>query len=158
MTLQADHDCDRRRAMFGVCTVCAAERIDADRAIPADAATLPHARRSDPRTSQASAAASAPTVGGKAARLLTEIARAGALTAREAGERAGMDAHGGPWKRVSDLHRLGLIESRGEKLDEATGRDVTVYGPTPAGLAWCEEAGTLAQQALPIDGDYDPGA
>lgn len=118
---------------------------------------VPAARRSDPSTSAKAAERARPTARSQAYALLgayglvSQMPQADGMTSDEAGAVArgrGTDVRQ-PWRRVSDLHAHGLIESipDGPELTAPpmtrpgdSGREQTVYRITQAGLDYLAAA------------------
>lgn len=102
-----------------------------------DEAPERNARRSDPETSHAGARSIAFRAGSQCHRLLEAYAAHPAgLSTEQAGEYSGLSAVRGCgyWKRVSDLHRDGLIEDTGETREASTGESQCVRRITLAGM------------------------
>ena len=91
-----------------------------------------HARTSDPATSHAAAAQLSDKATMAARLLVTYLERE--LTADEAMRAAGYAPADGTWRRVSDLDKLGLIESTGETRLGESGRHQLVRAITTAGV------------------------
>lgn len=95
------------------------------------AAQLPHARNSDPATSHT------PLDAHRVRSMMLDLLDAyatGPKTADEAARAAGFTADDGAWKRVSDLHALGLIRNTGQTRIGDHGREQQIRVITPAGL------------------------
>lgn len=96
------------------------------------------ARRTDPGTSQLAAQRVAPRTGSARAVALHELDLMGAVgaTGRELVGLTGID---GIWKRVSELHREGFIEPRGDtRTDPTTKEEGKVFVLTDAGREFCQ--------------------
>ena len=85
-------------------------------------------------TSQQAAVNLAPRVAGMRRKVLEAIAEHGNVTVLELVERTGIDR----WSvqpRVSELRRMGLVESTGERRANPSGQRAAVQRLTPAGRA-----------------------
>ena len=95
-----------------------------------------HARRLDPPTSHKAAtdrdSHAIITRGSQKHRLLNEYANADSLTADEACVRADL-LLGSPWKRVSDMHQAGYLETTGHERVTRAGRAAAVLRITDRG-------------------------
>lgn len=95
------------------------------------------ARHSDPATShQAAASMDKPTLGKQRHLILTYVGD-GCLTSWQIVERAQADGHriqqSVASRRLTDLHRMGLIAPLGYTLPGSTGRQLTCWAVTNAG-------------------------
>lgn len=97
-----------------------------------------HARRRDPDTSAKAAAGRDPhaviTRGSQKHRLLDVYRNGREVNADTACVAAGLIGPGSPWKRVSDLHAAGYLESTGREASTRAGRTGEVLRITDDGL------------------------